>query len=108
MPLYLIFNLLSKGALIFTGKLFGGIIASSIAFAILFKGKYSEKYYGCAFQKVDKNHIGVVTFGSPSFINKGFLGLKEKIFIPYFYNIKMENDYFPELIDFLILKMKIF
>jgi hypothetical protein len=101
LPTYLIFNLLQKGTVIFTGSFFGGVIASSIAFSILNMGKQLNKKYNNAFNKIDKNHIGVVTFGSPSFLNNGSFGLKEKEFIHYFYNIKDEFDYYPELIDFL-------
>ena len=105
-PTYLIFNLLKKGAIILTGKLFGGVIAASIAFSILYKGKQLNKHYCNAFKNIDKNHIGVVTFGSPSFINNGLFGLKENEFIPFFYNIKDEYDFFPELIDFFNIKKK--
>ena len=73
-PTYFIFNLLKKGAVIFTGKLFGGVIASSIAFSILYMGKKINKNYSNIFKNCGKNHIGVVTFGSPSFINNGFFG----------------------------------
>ena len=101
LPTYLIFHLLKKGTVIFTGELFGGVIAASIAFSILNMGKKLNKKYNNAFNQIGKNNIGVVTFGSPSFLNNGSFGLKEKEFIPFFYNIKDEFDDFPELIDFI-------
>ena len=103
---HLIFKLLQKGAVIFTGKLFGGVIASSFAFSKLNIGKKLNKKFNNAFNKIEKNNIGVVTFGSPSFINNGLFGFKEKEFIPYFCNIKDELDYFPKIIDFINKKKK--
>jgi len=50
----LIFNLLEKGPVIFTGKRMGGIIASSLAFYILYKGKLMNKNYGNSFIKKKK------------------------------------------------------
>ena len=97
----LIFNLLEKGPVIFTGKRMGGIIASSLAFYILYKGKLMNKNYGNSFIKKEKNCIGVVTFGSPSFLTNLTAGFKMKEFTPYFYNIKHEFDYIPVIIDYL-------
>jgi hypothetical protein len=39
LPTLLFFNLLEKGSIIFTGKRFGGVIASSLVFYLLYIGK---------------------------------------------------------------------
>ena len=105
LPTLLIFNLLEKGPVIFTGKRMGGVIASSLAFYILFIGKSINKNYGNAFIKREKNCLGVVTFGSPSFLQDLFNAEKMKEYIPYFNNIIGESDYIPEIIDFIKKKM---
>ena len=69
LPTILIFNLLEKSSVIFTGKRMGGVIASSLAFYMMYIGKSMSKKFGNAFLKEKKNSIGVVTFGSPSFLS---------------------------------------
>ena len=101
MPTILIFNLLEKGPVIFTGKRMGGVIASSLAFYILYIGISRNINYGNSFLKLEKNCIGVVTFGSPSFLTNLTAGYKMKELTPYFYNIKEEFDFIPEIIDFI-------
>ena len=78
----------------------GGVIASSLAFYILF-GKLDNTNYDNAFFKRDNNCIGVVTFGSPSFIINSTTSIKMAELTPYFVNIKEEFDYLPEIIDFI-------
>ena len=68
---------------IFTGKRMGGVIASSLAFYILYKGKLMNKDYGNAFITKEKNCIGVVTFGSSSFLTNLTAGYKMKEFTSY-------------------------
>ena len=51
--------------------------------------------------KNEKNCIGVVTFGSPSFLIDYYTALNTKELTPYFYNIKEEFDYFPAIMDFI-------
>ena len=99
LPTILIFNLLEKGPIILTGKRIGGIIASSLAFYILSVGK--KRNFGNTFIKKEQNCIGVVTFGSPSFLNSLTAADINKDIIPYFYNIKAEYDYIPEIIDYI-------
>ena len=103
LPNILIFNLLEKGAVIFTGKRLGGIIASSLAFYILFLGRLTNKNnnYNNVFKEVQKNSIGVVTFGSPSFLYNLNIGYEMIEFVSYFINIKEEFDYIPALIDYI-------
>ena len=101
LPTKLIFNLLEKGPVIFTGKRMGGVIASSLAFYLLFIGKANNMNYGNTFIKNEKNCIGVVTFGSPSFLTNLTAGDKMKEFTPYFINIKEEFDFIPGIIDFI-------
>ena len=108
LPTILIFNLLEKGPIILTGKRMGGVIASSLAFYIILIGRSMDKYYGNSFLKKDKNCIGVVTFGSPSFLTNLTVGFKMKEFTSYFYNIKEEFDFIPEIIDFINEKHKNF
>ena len=101
LPTILIFNLLSKGTVIFTGKRMGGVIASSLAFYIIFLGLTKNINYGNAFLKCEQNCIGVVTFGSPTFLTNLTAGYKMREKTPYFYHIKEEFDYIPEIIDFI-------
>ena len=101
LPTTLILNLLEKGSVIFTGKRMGGVIASSLAFYIIYIGKSKNINYGNAFIKKEKNCLGVVTFGSPSFISNMAIADKMKEFTPYFYHIKEEFDFIPEIIDFI-------
>ena len=108
LPTILIFNLLEKGPIILTGKRMGGVIASSLAFYILLIGQSKNKNYGNSFSKKEKNCIGVVTFGSPSFLTSWTAGFKMKEFTSYFYNIKEENDFIPEIIDFMNLNHRNF
>ena len=101
LPTILIFNLLEKGPVILTGKRMGGVIASSLAFYILYIGQTINKNYGNIFVKNDKNCLGVVTFGSPSFLIRLTAAVKMEKFTSYFYNIKAELDYIPVIIDFI-------
>ena len=101
LPTILIFNLLEKGSVILTGKRMGGVIASSLAFYILYIGKTLKKKYGNIFEEKERNCIGVVTFGSPSFLNNLADAIYMMGFTSYFYNIKNEFDYFPGIVDFL-------
>ena len=101
LPTYLIFNLLEKGSVILTGQRFGGVIGATLALSILYIGKLLKKYYSNSFENFGKNSIGVIMFGSPSFINNGTFALKVREFIPYFYNIKGEFDFIPEIVDFI-------
>ena len=104
LPNILILNLLEKGAVIFTGKRMGGVIASSLAFYILFLGKLIDNNYNIynnIFKGVKQKSIGVVTFGSPSFLYNLNIGNKMKEFVSYFINIKEEFDYIPALIDYI-------
>ena len=101
LPTILIFNLLSKGAVIFTGKRMGGVIASSLAFYIIYLGLEKNINYGNAFLNSEQNCIGVVTFGSPTFLNDLTAGYKMREKTSYFYHIKEEFDYIPEIIDFI-------
>ena len=101
LPTILIFSLLEKGPIILTGKRMGGVIASSLAFYILLIGQSMDKYYGNSLSKKEKNCIGVVTFGSPSFLTNLTAGYRMKKFTSYFYNIKEEFDFIPEIIDFM-------
>ena len=100
LPNILILNLLEKGAVIFTGKRMGGIIASSLAFYILFFEKLINKNKN-AFKGLEKKSLGVVTFGSPSFLFNVNIGYQMEEFVSYFINIKEELDYIPALIDFV-------
>ena len=101
LPTILIIDLLKSGPVILTGKRMGGVIASSLAFYILYIGqsKLTEINYGNPFDTTEKNCIGVVTFGSPLFLNNLTTGIKMKEFAPYFINIKEEFDFIPEIID---------
>lgn len=101
LPTILIFNLLEKSSVIFTGKRMGGVIASSLAFYMMYIGKSMNKKFGNAFLKEKKNSIGVVTFGSPSFLSNLTDAEKMKNFTSYFYHIKEDFDYIPEIIDYI-------
>ena len=104
LPTILFFNLIEKGSVIFTGKRLGGVIASSLAFYILYIGKSINKIFGNTFLREDnnsKNNIGVVTFGSPSFLTNLYVAVEMKEITTYFYHIKEEFDYIPEILDFL-------
>ena len=108
LPTILIFNLLEKGPIILTGKRMGGVIASSLAFYIMLIGQSLDKIYGNSFSKKEKNCIGVVTFGSPSFLTNLTAGYRMKEYTSYFYNIKEEFDFIPEIIDFINVEHKNF
>ena len=108
LPTILIFNLLEKGPVIFTGKRMGGVIASSLAYYIMYIGQTKNIDYGNSFSLMDNNSIGVVTFGSPSFLTNLYSGYKMKELASYFYNIKEEFDYIPEIIDFTNYKQQDF
>ena len=101
LPTILIFNLLEKGPVIFTGKRMGGVIASSLAFYLLYFGNSFNLNYSNSFTKKEKNCIGVVTFGAPSFLSNYNAGSFMKELTSYFYHIKDEFDFIPEIIDFL-------
>ena len=103
LPTTLFFNLLEKGPVIFTGKRMGGVIASSLAFYILYIGKmlYNKKY-GNSLKETEKNCIGVVSFGSPSFLTNLTAAVEMEKFTKYFINIKEELDYIPEIIDYIM------
>ena len=102
LPTILIMNILEKGSVILTGKKIGGAIASSLAFYLLYLRKlFKKENYKNSFLKNEKNCIGVVTFGSPSFLNKLSNAIYMMEFIPYFYNIKDEFDFFPSIFDFV-------
>ena len=101
LPTILIFHLLEKSSVILTGKRMGGVITSSLAFYIMYVGKSMNINYNNAFQKSKKKSIGVVTFGSPSFLSNLTVGVKMKKLTSYFYHVKEEFDYIPEIIDFI-------
>ena len=101
LPTILIFNLLEKGPVILTGKRMGGVIASSLAFYILYFGKQFNYNYDNTFLKKEKNCLGVVTFGSPSFLTNLAIGKENKELTSYFYHIKEEFDFIPSIIDFI-------
>ena len=102
LPTILIFNLLEKGPVILTGKRMGGIIASSLAFYLLyFSNKSFNMNYGNAFKIKKEKCLGVVTFGSPSFLTNSTAGSEMKKLTSYFYHIKEEFDLTPTIIDFI-------
>ena len=101
LPTLLFLDLLEKGAVIFTGKRMGGVIASSFVFYLLYIGKSLNIQYENVFEKRDKKSIGSISFGSPSFITNLTASVKMKEFTSYFFNIKNEKDYIPEIIDFI-------
>ena len=79
----------------------GGIIASTLAFCILYTGKLYNKdiNFGNSFLKNEKNCIGVITFGSPSFLFNKEVGIEMIGFSSYFCNIKDSSDYIPIILD---------
>ena len=101
LPTLLFLDLLNKAPVIFTGKRMGGVIASSLVFYLLYIGKSLGIKYENAFSKREKNCIGSITFGSPSFITNLTASVKMKEFTSYFFNIKRTYDYMPEIIDFM-------
>jgi len=101
LPTIFILNLLEKSSIIFTGKRMGGVIASSLAFYIMYIGQSMNINYENAFLKSGKKSIGTVTFGSSSFLNNLNAAVKMKKVASYFYHIKGEFDYIPEIIDFI-------
>ena len=101
LPTLLFLDLLNKSPVIFTGKRMGGVIASSLVFYLLYIGKSLGIKYDNAFLKREKNCIGSITFGSPSFITNLTASVKMKEFTSYFFNIKEKYDYVPEIIDFI-------
>ena len=88
LPTIFILDLLEKSSVIFTGKRMGGVIASSLAFYIMHIGKSMNIKYGNTFLKGEKKSLGVVTFGSPSFLTSLYVAIKMKDLSPYFYHIK--------------------
>ena len=110
LPTILFFNLLEKGQVIFTGKRMGGVIAASLAFYIMYIGKSRNinLKYGNPFIDEGKNSIGVVTFGSPLFLNNLYAGIKMKELVSQFINIKEDYDFIPEIIDLIDKKQKIY
>ena len=104
LPAILILNLLEKFPVIFTGKRMGGVIASSLAFYILYVTNIlnSENVnYGNTFIKREKNCLGVVTFGSPCFLRDIKAAFDMRKLSSYFYHIKDKFDFIPEIIDFI-------
>ena len=101
LPTILIFNLLEEGQVILTGKRMGGVIASSLAFYLLYYGNSFEKNYGNAFLKEREKCLGVVTFGAPSFLTNLTIGKEKKELTDYFYHIKEKYDFIPALIDYI-------
>ena len=79
----------------------GGVIASSLAFYIMHIGKSMNINYGNTFLKGEKKSLGVVTFGSPSFLTSLYVAIKMKDLSPYFYHIKEEFDFIPEIVDYI-------
>ena len=79
----------------------GGVIASSLAFYIMNIGKKMNKNYGNPFIKTDNKSLGVVTFGSPIFLTNLSTSIKMRELAPYFYHIKEEFDFIPEIIDYI-------
>ena len=101
LPTIFIFDLLEKSSIIFTGKRMGGVIASSLVFYIIYIGKTMNINYGNALIKSEKKNIGVVTFGSPSFLANLAVGVKMEKLSSYFYHVKEEYDFIPEIIDYI-------
>ena len=101
LPNLLIFDLLEKGSIIFTGKRMGGVIASSLVFYILYLGKLINANYGNALIKIEKKCLGVITFSSPSFLTNLTAAIKMKEFTSYFYNMKEEYDFIPLIMDYI-------
>jgi hypothetical protein len=101
LPTIFIFDLLEKSSVIFTGKRMGGVIASSLLFYIMYIGKTMNINYGNAFIISEKKNVGVVTFGSSSFLSKLDAAVKMRQLSSYFYHIKEEFDFIPEIIDYI-------
>ena len=101
LPTIFIFDLLEKSSVIFTGKRMGGVIASSLLFYIMYIGKTMNINYGNAFIISEKKNVGVVTFGSSSFLSKLDVAVKMRQLSSYFYHIKEEFDFIPEIIDYI-------
>lgn len=101
LPNIFIFDLLEKSSVIFTGSRMGGVIASSLAFYIMHIGKKMNINYGNTFIKSEKNSLGVVTFGSPSFLTSLDKAIEMSSLSPYFYHIKEEFDFIPEIVDYI-------
>jgi hypothetical protein len=101
LPTIFILDLLEKSSIIFTGKRMGGVIASSLVFYIIYIGKTMNINYGNAFIISEKKNVGVVTFGSSSFLSKLDVAVKMRQLSSYFYHIKEEFDFIPEIIDFI-------
>ena len=101
LPTILIFNLLEEGQVILTGKRMGGVIASSLAFYLLYYGNSFEKNYGNAFLKEREKCLGVVTFGAPSFLTNLTIGKEKEELTDYFYHIKEKYDCIPAIIDYI-------
>lgn len=101
LPTIFILDLLEKSSVIFTGRRMGGVIASSLAFYIMHIGKSMNINYGNTFLKEEKKSLGVVTFGSPSFLTNLYLAITMKDLSPYFYHIIEEFDFIPEIVDYI-------
>ena len=101
LPNIFILDLLEKSSVIFTGSRMGGVIASSLAFYIMDIGKKMNKNYGNTFIKTEKKSLGVVTFGSPTFLTNLASAIKMRELTSYFYHIKEEYDFIPEIIDYI-------
>ena len=101
LPNVFILDLLERATVIFTGSRMGGVIASSLAFYIMYIGKKMNFIYGNAFEKSDINSLGVVTFGSPVFLSNISIAFEMKSLSSFFYNIKGEFDFIPEIIDYI-------
>ena len=101
LPNIFILDLLERSSVIFTGSRMGGVIASSLAFYIMNIGKKMNKTYGNPFIKTEKKSLGVVTFGSPTFLTNLATSIKMRELVPHFYHIKEEFDFIPEIIDYI-------
>ena len=101
LPTILIFNLLEKSPVLFTGKGLGGMLASSLTFYILYIGKKLGINYENVFIKRKEKSLGAVTFGSPAFLSNLTAAIKMQAMTPYFSHIKNEFDFIPQIIDFL-------
>ena len=101
LPTIFILDLLERSSVIFTGRRLGGTIASSLAFYIMHIGKSINIKYGNTFLKEGKKSLGVVTFGSPAFLTNLNASIKMKDLSSYFYHVKEEFDFIPEIIDYI-------
>ena len=108
LPTILILNLIEKGTVILTGKRMGGLIAASLAFDLFYieKEKKMNLNFTNPFKNIENNGIGVVTFGSPIFLQALYAGIQIKEFTPHFIHIKEEFDYIPEIIDSMNINSK--